>query len=246
MSHRPPIHTILNPAARKPASAQSDKAGRRLVSGGRETAFQAFLSQTGFPCVGAKAALARGGIETLRCGPITSRLDDRAIALHLIRFVKRWRRCRRLFTSFVVVFDGPHGLSERRFELAMWRRIQCLTDQDRAWGHAVAPGISSDPVDPHFALSFGGESFFAVGLHPNASRKARRFRCPAIVFNLHDQFRQLRADGRYESMRSTILRRDQAWSGSINPMLGRHGEQSEAPQYSGRQVNSDWKCPFHR
>jgi hypothetical protein len=30
-------------------------------------------------------------------------------------------------------------------------------------------------------------------------------------------------------------------------MLARHGEASEAAQYSGRQVPSDWTCPFrHR
>ena len=33
-------------------------------------------------------------------------------------------------------------------------------------------------------------------------------------------------------------------SGSINPMLARHGESSEARQYSGRVVDEDWKCPL--
>jgi hypothetical protein len=27
-------------------------------------------------------------------------------------------------------------------------------------------------------------------------------------------------------------------------MLARHGESSEARQYSGRLVDSDWRCPF--
>ena len=38
--------------------------------------------------------------------------------------------------------------------------------------------------------------------------------------------------------------RDEALTGSRNPMLARHGEASEARQYSGRAVDEDWRCPF--
>jgi FPC/CPF motif-containing protein YcgG len=249
MTLRPPRHAILSAAARKPQH-RAAHAPRHADSHSRppqhsaEAAFQAFLSQASFPCVGAKAALARGGIETLQCRSITSAWDDLAIAGRLLDFAHRWKKRPTLFSSFVVLFDGPRTLDERQFERALWDRIQSLTDKDRWLGQRPDPRASEDPADPHFALSFGGEAFFAIGLHPRASRKARRFRSPAIVFNLHDQFRQLRADGRYEPMRSTILERDKAWSGSVNPMLGRHGEKSEAPQYSGRQVEGDWVCPF--
>ena len=65
-----------------------------------------------------------------------------------------------------------------------------------------------------------------------------------MVFNLHDQFERLREEGRYEKMRSTILARDEALAGSINPMLDRHGEASAARQFSGRAVGNDWACPF--
>jgi len=93
-------------------------------------------------------------------------------------------------------------------------------------------------------LSFGGEAFFLVGLHPNASRPARRFERPAVIFNLYEQFERLRAAGKYEAMREKILVRDEALAGSRNPMLARHGEISEARQYSGRAVGADWGCPF--
>jgi FPC/CPF motif-containing protein YcgG len=65
-----------------------------------------------------------------------------------------------------------------------------------------------------------------------------------MVFNLHDQFEQLRAAGRYEGMREKIMVRDEAVAGSRNPMLSRHGEASEARQYSGRVVDEQWRCPF--
>ena len=56
----------------------------------------------------------------------------------------------------------------------------------------------------------------------------------------------LREQGRYEKIRSAILSRDEALAGDINPMLARHGEASEARQYSGRAVSNDWACPFQR
>ena len=59
------------------------------------------------------------------------------------------------------------------------------------------------------------------------------------------QYERLREQGRYERMRETILQRDRDLAGDINPMLSRHGEASEARQYSGRAVeDEDWKPPF--
>jgi FPC/CPF motif-containing protein YcgG len=65
-----------------------------------------------------------------------------------------------------------------------------------------------------------------------------------MVFNLHDQFETLRAEGRYEKLRTSIIDRDVAMAGSINPMLANHGSISSARQYSGRAVETDWVCPF--
>ena len=96
----------------------------------------------------------------------------------------------------------------------------------------------------NISLSFGGEAFFIVGLHPRASRPARRFERPVQVFNLHDQFEKLRAAGVYDKMRSTIVARDVALAGSPNPRLAQHGVVSEARQYSGRAVGGQWRCPF--
>jgi FPC/CPF motif-containing protein YcgG len=145
-----------------------------------------------------------------------------------------------------VLFEGPGDLDEAGFEAAMWARLQSLSDKDAWRGQPADPRVSSDPADPHFGLSFGGEAFFVVGLHPGASRPARRFARPALVFNLHDQFETLREQNRYEQLRASIIARDVALAGSANPMLSRHGETSEARQYSGRAVGADWRCPFSR
>lgn len=208
--------------------------------------FQKFVADAHFPCVGAKSALATEGMYFIIARDLRSGWDDLRIHQQIERFTKlaRWRRGK--FSSCVIIFETDPRLGEVGFEHALWDRLQSLSDKDRWLGFAPDPDVSVDPADPLFALNFAGEAFFAVGLHPGASRPARRFSRPAIVLNLHRQFRELRASGRYEKMRATILDRDEKMAGSINPMLARHGSISEARQYSGRAVADDWQCPFHR
>ncbi|KHK91559.1 hypothetical protein LK12_12130 [Novosphingobium malaysiense] len=206
--------------------------------------FEDFIRKHDFPCVGAKSALSRGTLKLHACRSITSAWDDVRIHRELLDWAFAYRKNPGLFRSIAFVFEGPDDLDEEAFEQAMWMRIQSLSDKDAWLEQNYDPRVSSDPCDPHFSLSFGGEAFFVVGMHPNASRPARRFDHPVLVFNLHDQFEQLREQNRYETIRATILERDEALAGSINPMLARHGEESEALQYSGRAVEDGWECPF--
>jgi FPC/CPF motif-containing protein YcgG len=208
--------------------------------------FRDFIRATEFPCVGAKSALSRGTMNVLVGRDITSAWDDLRVYSALHGFAGRYRADPGLFRSVALIFPDSPPLDEETFERNLWKRLQSLTDKDEWLGQEVDPRVSDDPEDPHFSLSFGGEAFFVVGLHPGASRPARRFRVPVLVFNLHDQFEQLRADGRYEKLRSAIIARDVALAGSPNPMLARHGTLSEARQYSGRAVGPEWKCPFSR
>lgn len=208
--------------------------------------FRNFIHQTDFPCVGAKSALAKGTLDVLIARDIRSNWDDRRIYDGITRIVQNYREDRALFQSFAVIFEGPVDLDEKTFENFLWARAESLTNKDTWLGTSHDSRVSHDPDDPHFSLSFGEEAFFIVGLHPNASRPARRFERPVLVFNLHDQFEQLREQGRYERMRAKIIDRDVALAGSVNPMLARHGTISEARQYSGRNVaESEWKCPFN-
>jgi FPC/CPF motif-containing protein YcgG len=145
------------------------------------------------------------------------------------------------FVSFVAGFRGPEVRDEKHFEEMLWALLQRLHDVDeQPW----APEVSADPNDPHFAFSVAGTPFFIVGLHPKASREARRMPLPVLVFNLHEQFESLREEGGFERMRDTIRRRDEELQGSINPMVSDHGETSEARQYSGRKLEKAWEAPF--
>jgi FPC/CPF motif-containing protein YcgG len=197
-----------------------------------------------FPCLGAKSAMARGMLRTLVCSSIQSGRDDFRIHCSLLEWVRMYRADNAGLRSLAVVFEEPLALTDSEFERALWERLQSLAERDHVLGEACAAGVSVDPENPTFALSFGGAAFFVVGLHPNASRPGRRAPRPTLVFNLHDQFERLRADGIYDRMRAKIIERDVALAGSANPMLGRFGEASGAPQYSGRAVGEDWRCPF--
>ncbi|MEO5866780.1 MAG: guanitoxin biosynthesis heme-dependent pre-guanitoxin N-hydroxylase GntA [Sphingomonas sp.] len=209
-----------------------------------QTLLHDHIEERAFPCVGAKAALARGTLTTLACNRLDSAWDDLRVHDELLRFAASYRAEPSLFRSLAVIFEGPDDLDEPTFEHYLWERVQSLSDKDVWRGQNYDARVSPDPDSPHFSLSFGGEAFFVVGLHPAASRPARRFARPTMIFNLHDQFETLRAEGRYEGMREKIMVRDEAIAGSRNPMLSRHGDASEARQYSGRVVDADWGCPF--
>lgn len=208
--------------------------------------FRAHVRSAEFPCVGAKSALARKQMDFVIARDIASAWDDLRVLPALNEIVRLYRVDKSIFRTLVVLFEGPKDIDEPTFERLLWDRVQSLTDKDGWLGFKPDPTVSTNPDDPHFSLSFSGEAFFVVGIHPGASRPARQFPVPGLVFNLHDQFEVLREEGRYEKMRSTILTRDMALAGDINPMLARHGESSEARQYSGRAVTDDWACPFQR
>lgn len=206
--------------------------------------FRDWISEAEFPCVGAKAALSRGRMATIVLPDIASSLGDQRLHSALLAFVSSAKRQPASFQSFAVLFEAPQTLDEVGFERCLWQRIQSISDRDAAIGHGWDDRVSADPSNPHFSLSFAGEAFFVVGLHPAASRPARRFDAPALVFNMHAQFERLREDGRYEGLRTAIVERDIRLAGSANPMLQRFGEGSEARQYSGRIVSNDWRCPL--
>ncbi len=64
------------------------------------------------------------------------------------------------------------------------------------------------------------------------------------MFNVHRQFEELRESGQFPRMRDRIRERDASLQGSVNPMVSDHGNNSEARQYSGRQVGRSWQAPF--
>ena len=207
-------------------------------------AFHAFIRADRFPCVGAKAALSQSLISLLEAGSITSAAQDVDIYRALAAFRDSLERDAPTVQSFAVIFPTSPRLSELEFETALWQRLQSLHNMDVVAEMPWAPGTRSEPDNPHFSMSLGGEAYFVVGLHPYASRPARCFRFPVMVFNSHEQFERMRADGRFNRMKVIIRKRDAELAGSANPVLEDFGTVSEARQYSGRRTEPGWRAPF--
>lgn len=202
--------------------------------------FRATAGARDYPCVGARSVLRQGRAEVHGYTELGAPPTARALLRHLTRFGESVDLTEG-FASFVAVFLHDPGADEAAFEELLWRQLQDVHDIDDA---APDPAVSAEPASPDFGFSVGGAAYFVIGLHPAASRPARRSPLPMVVFNLHRQFDMLRAAGRYERMRDTIRRRDADANGSINPMVADHGESSEAAQYSGRYAPPDWRAPF--
>jgi FPC/CPF motif-containing protein YcgG len=192
-----------------------------------------------YPCLGARSVFNRDRATVVVLEQLASSRSTRALLDALTTFGRETDR-QAGFASLVAVFRATDVEDEATFEDLLWRQLQLLHDADeQAWD----PRVSDDPDNPHFAFSVGGTAFFVVGLHPKASRIARRTPLPTLVFNLHEQFEELRGSERFDRMRDTIRRRDLELQGSLNPMVADHGQSSEARQYSGRSVPDGWQAP---
>jgi FPC/CPF motif-containing protein YcgG len=224
----------------QPSSVSTKKSFRIRA----ETAFKNLIMHSGFPCIGAKAACNSGAVTFAVYDQLGSQASTKSLSRDFFRFTRDIAANRgNEYATMITVFRGPLDLSETHFEKLLWLQLGKLHQEDVA--HVERdPRVSSDPSAPNFSFSFAGQAYYVIGMHANSSRHARRFRWPTLVFNPHEQFERLRADGNWKRMKTTIRARDFQLQGSINPMLSDFGEESEARQYSGRAVEADWRPPF--
>ena len=223
--------TDLAPAVDDPTNADESALTGSLA---------AMIAHRDFPCLGARSVF-RQDRATIHVYDRLATLAATSALLTDLRSFAATVDPGAGFASFIAVFRGPTSDDERGFEHLLWSQLRLLHAADDAdWNDDV----SDDPSDEHFAFSVAGTAFFVVGLHPLASRDARRTATPTLVFNLHEQFETLRESGRFARMRDLIRERDMHLQGSINPMVSDHGKNSEARQYSGRVVDDAWLAPF--
>jgi FPC/CPF motif-containing protein YcgG len=203
----------------------------------------AFLSNRSFPCIGAKAALAKQHISCMVADHMSCSKDDKAILEFLYSFVDSYRQSKEVYHSAVVIFKSTAINNEETFDMLLWQRLQALSNLDMLQ-FEYDKRVTDDPLSANFSFSLKEEAFFIIGLHPSSNRVARRFQYPALVFNPHTQFEALRKTERYDRMKDAVRKRDIALEGSVNPMLKDFGESSEAYQYSGRKYDDTWQCPL--
>jgi FPC/CPF motif-containing protein YcgG len=217
------------------ARTQDAASPQEEIAGGLE----AMVLHPDYPCLGARSVFNRDRATVVVLEELATDASTQALVSAVTSFGQETDRASG-FASLVAVFRATDVDDETGFERLLWRQLELLHEADQQpWD----PRVSDDPGNPHFAFSLGGTAFFVVGLHPLASRIARRTPLPTLVFNLHEQFEELRGSDRFDRMRDTIRRRDLELQGSLNPMVADHGRSSEARQYSGRAVPATWEAP---
>jgi FPC/CPF motif-containing protein YcgG len=205
--------------------------------------FRAHILDAEFPCVGGKAAISGNTYRFGLYDEMNSTAATVGLAYDLWEYARERPTWETDFATFIACFEGPVVADEFEWEKMLWSQLQSLHGLDRIH-HAWDSTVSSDPEDTGFSFSFAETAYFVVGLHPQSSRRSRRFAWPTLVFNAHVQFERLREHNRFERLRETVRARDYKLQGSLNPNLSNFGESSEARQYSGRSVEENWRCPF--
>ena len=199
--------------------------------------FRAAILSSAFPCLGGAGAVRRGDY---RFGVYDSLGSEAAVARcthDLRRFVDELPVGASGVAVYVAVFEGEVFLSDVDFEHALWAQLRGLDAVERRGARPRACPAYVDEGDPGFV--FAGREFFVVGLHPGASRWARRFAWPTLVFNSLSHVPPLKRSGKYDRMQGRILARDRRLHGVEYASL----EASQRAQFSGRQVGPDWTCP---
>ena len=208
-----------------------------------ELEFLENLRSKDFPCVAAHDIASRNSLRCFVADHMGCPHNDHSILEFLYRFVDEYRSAQKGYHSAAVIFRAPEETDEETFDILLWKRLQALADMD-ALRYKYDSRVASDVASPYFSFSLKEEAFYIIGLHAGSKRKARYFRYPALIFNPHSQFERLREKNQYQKMQSIVRKRDQIYSGSINPMLADFGNVSEATQYSGRMYDADWTCPL--
>jgi FPC/CPF motif-containing protein YcgG len=208
-----------------------------------DAALRTFIRSENCSCVAAKAAVGTGGYRFGYYPGFEPSEAVEGVARDVAAFVAERPSMPSRYATFVAVFEQLNCGDERWFEGNLWRILQRLHELDARYNN-WNPAVASDPSKPDFSFSFAETAFFIVGMHPNASRRSRRFFMPALAFNSHDQFAVARQTGDFERIVKAIRKGEMALQGSLNPELREFGTRSEARQYAGRATEDDWKCPF--
>jgi FPC/CPF motif-containing protein YcgG len=201
-----------------------------------------FIGSRSFPCIMAKAVAKTGHLELIQLSDFK---DTQKFLNHIYSFVDHFRQNPRSLHSFVCVFDKPDYFNLNIFEQGFWRFLEEINLRDKEL-HLPDPLVDSDPKSKKFSFSLKSEAFFILLLHPQSPRWSRRFHHPAIVYNPHKQFENLRAKGIFEKVRDLTRKRDKELQGSINPMLSDFGEETEVLQYTGMKYDHPDEIPFLR
>lgn len=207
-----------------------------------ESEYREFIIENQHPCIMANTVFSLNNYSLKVYDDINSTEIIEPILADIDNYIKNYDFNSKQFESLIFSFPQSNFNSELDFEKSLWAFLQRLHNHDnKDWDS----NVSKDPNDPDFSFSVKGKAFYIIGMFPESSRIARQSPYCTVVFNLHWQFEKLREMGKYTMVRDRIRMRDKELQGFINPVLKDFGTDSETKQYSGREVESNWKCPFH-
>ena len=196
------------------------------------------LSSPHYPCPGARGAAHNGRIRfgLYDCGRDITQASFGRLKTDFGAFVAELPTPVTEPCSFVASFTLSSLSHEIDFEDWLWGVLYILSDDD----HELSMAVDSARVK-YYEFKSSGREFFVVGMHAHASRYARRFAYPTIVFNPLELFQQIRASGTMESFMSASRTLDTKLQGCPNPNLDLPNE----AQYSGRPVDIGWQRPIN-
>lgn len=207
-----------------------------------ENEYRSFILDGNHPCIMANALFKMKKYHLKIYDDINNLAVLKKLLSNLEDYINQYDFQGTNFESFIASFPNNHFEDEISFEEKLWETLQKLHQLDDCeWDN----NVSNDPDSTQFSFSVKGRAFYIVGLHPKSSRKARQAPYTTLVFNLHWQFEKLREMGTYQMVKNTIRKNDAEFQGNINPVLKDYGTDTETKQYSGRNVEKEWKCPFH-
>ena len=195
-----------------------------------------------FPCLGARSAVRNDSYVFAVHPDLFAPGAVEAVAEDLRRFAEVRLRLGRLY-SCIVSFVEPRTIpDEQAWDRQVWAFLQALHDADDAPWDAR---FSADPESGDFALSLAGVGHLVVTLYPGATRYARRFAWPTLVFNPLEQDTDAFPDERdFARFQHLIRARDARLQGQVNPSLPATRDESQAPGFSGAPVPDTWRCPL--
>jgi len=174
-----------------------------------------------YPCIPAILALKNGSIITKYFNSEFGKAQEN-IAQYLDELIERYASQKEPFLSIWLSWEKGN-YSEEEFEERLWAEINSFCKD--------------------LPVRYKDEQLFIVGLHPNASRKARRFEHCSLVINLFSQFEKLEKSESYHTMVQNIRNRDVSFSGSVNPTVEKFADIWEEIQFSGKDNDLSWKVP---
>ena len=205
--------------------------------------FRQHVMSAYFPCLNAKIAFQRNTFSFGFYEILASQNTTKLLWHDLIDFINRqslfWTK-NQIFTTYVACFRTPNDIDEVVFEKLLWKQLELLHHEDVQHGIKWNPNFSDNPTDHNFGFSIGERAFFIVGLHPNSSRRGRRFLTPTIAFNSLDQFTNLRQLKILDQIKQVIRNNDLSLNKSINPNLIINHNKSDAFEYSGKPIHESW------